>query len=226
MDLEYEVTDLESVPEAARGFYSQKDGKHVLQVKGVVPEATHLQLKTSLNEFRTNNTTLLKEQSKFKALASIIGEDGLDPDKLQTRINQLADQRVTEMKQTYEAEKQDLTNKYGQAAQMLENYILTDAVTKMALKHGVVESALTDVVNRAKSTFSVTEGQVAAKDGVKNKKGDNLSVEDWMSSLAESAPHFFGKTQGAGATRPVGSTQQPQLSTHEKLSAAVGRLRK
>jgi hypothetical protein len=224
--LEYEVTDLASVPEAARGFYVEKDGKHVLQVKGVVPEAAHLQVKTTLNEFRTNNTTLLKEQTKFKALASIIGEDGLDPDKLQKRIDSLAEARVGEMKTTYETQVLDLSTKYGQTVAQLEDYVLTDAVTKQALKHGVVESALTDVVNRAKSTFVVNEGKVAAKDGVKNKKGDNLSVEDWVSSLSEAAPHFFGTSKGAGATRPNGTTQQPTLSTHEKLSAAVGKLRK
>lgn len=226
MELHYEVEDLTTVPEAVRGFYVEKDGKHILAVKGVVPETEHIKVKTSLSEFRTNNTTLLKEQGKFKALASLIGEDGLDPDKLQTRINALAEQRVVEMKTAFETEKTEVSQRLAQTASQLETFVLTDAVTKAALKSGVVQSAIPDVVARARSAFVVVDGAVQARDAIKNKKGDALSVDDWMTSLGEQAPHFFGTTSGAGASRPASVATQPGLTTHEKLVQGLARLRK
>ena len=144
--LQFEVADIATVPEETRGFYKEENGRYVLQVVGAVPEGRFTEVKSKLDEFRTNNTTLLKEQQKFKALTSLIGEDGLDPDKLQVRIQGLADARIQEMRTEYETKLRDTTDKYTATAQQLNTHLLSDAVVKVALKHGVVESAVPDVI--------------------------------------------------------------------------------
>lgn len=219
MDLEFEVADLESVPEVARGFYEEKDGKHVLKVKGAVSKKT-------LDEFRDNNRALKSQVDKVQPLITLLGQDGLSPDNLQKRIDDLAEQRVKAMRDDYESKVQDLESRYTSTSSTLHNYILGDVVKSTALRHNVVESALPDVVNRASTAFTVVDGKVVAKEGLRNKKGEPLSVDDWFTTLNDSAPHFFGATIGAGATKTSKAGEQSPLSSIQKISAGVSRLRK
>jgi len=213
--LEFEVTDIESVPEAVRGFYESKDGKHVLKVKGAVS-------KSKLDEFRNTNIDLTNKVKKMEPVIALLGEDGLTPEKLEQKLSALAEGRVKEMKDNYETQVSTLTSEKSGLEQRFKSLVLNDQVTKKALKHGVIESALEDVIFRASTVFDVdTDGKVKAKDGKVNKKGEALSVEDWLTGLAESAKHLFGQSMGGGATTPAGSTTQPALSANEKIAAGL-----
>lgn len=225
--LAYELSTLDNVPADIQNFYEEANGSYRLKVSGVVPEAHFNDLQTKLNEFRENNRNLYKDSQKLKSLTTVMGDGtDLDPDKLQARINSLAEARVGEMKTSYETQLAELSAKYAAASTTLSTHLLSSEVTKEALKAGVTEFAVTDVIARAQATFEVVDGKLQAKNGLKNKKGDPLALQDWVTSLAESAPHFFSQSSGAGATRPTSATSSPALSTHEKLAAGLAKLRR
>jgi hypothetical protein len=60
MPLPFQVTTLDSVPEAVRPLYVQRDGKFVLDADGAVPSAQLAEANGKLVEFRDNNVKLLK----------------------------------------------------------------------------------------------------------------------------------------------------------------------
>ena len=86
MALKFEVEKLEDVPEPARGFYEQKDGKFVLGVEGVAAARDLAEANGKIVEFRDTNVKLLKAlgaDSFDGALARAALLQGIDPAKLE-----------------------------------------------------------------------------------------------------------------------------------------------
>jgi len=82
-ELEAVVTDINTVPEAARAFYVEKDGKHVLSVKGELPGFVPA-LKHA--EMRQTNISLLRAigaETPEAALARVAVFAGIDTAKLE-----------------------------------------------------------------------------------------------------------------------------------------------
>jgi hypothetical protein len=67
MSLELTVEKLDSVPEALRGAYVEKDGKFHLDVTGVVSEAEITGLKSALGKERASRATLEKQVKTWEA---------------------------------------------------------------------------------------------------------------------------------------------------------------
>jgi hypothetical protein len=79
---------------------------------------------------------------------------------------------------------------------------------------------------RARSAFRVVDGELAAADGVLDAKGKPLTLENWMATLAEKAPHLFNASRGAGASKPNRPMAQPTtLSPVDRISAALAKRR-
>lgn len=216
MPLQYEVTQ---VPEGLEAHYKQVDGKFVLDVEGVVPQTQFAQVQTratelesKVAEFRTNNISL-KQQLEAAG-------------KQQVDIDALLEPRVAEMKQNYTSQIESLNTTKAQLEQHLERVLLSDGVKDAAIKYGVLETALPDVIARARETFTIKDGVAAPKTKAVDKEGKPLTVQGWITSLTESAPHLFAPSRGTGAQRPVsGVTQKPSMSPVDKIAAGLANKR-
>jgi len=211
--LQYQV---EAIPEGMEQFYQAKDdGKFVLKVEGLpqpedkTNEVT--ELKTKLDEFRNNNRDLFSQLEKLK---------GTDTS---SQIDELVKQAVaanTQKLQTVEQEKAAL-------AAQLEEVIISDKLKEAAIKYGVAETALQDVLNRGKATFVVKDGKPLPKSGAVDSDGNVLSPEAWVKALTTEAPHLFKTTQGTGAKRPIGNfTQTTDRTAAQKISSGLAALTK
>lgn len=214
MALQFEV---DAIPAGLEEHYVAKDGKFVLDVAGQpapVVDAEAVEAKEKVKEFRATNIAL---KQKLEALEAASGKVENTPN-----IEDLVRNAVAANTQKLQQVEQERTALQAQ----LEEVVLSDKVKDAALKHGVHESALVDVVNRAKAAFTVKDGKPLPKDNAVDADGQVLSPEAWIKSLAASAPHFFKQSTGAGARKPLGSAVQGDRTTQQKLAAGVSSLLK
>lgn len=214
MALQFEVA---AVPEGLEAHYKQAGDKFVLDVDGVVPQAQFqtaqskaAELETKISEFRTNNIAL-KQQLETAGKQTVDVEALLEP-------------RIGEMKTNYTKQIEELSKTVTLQAQHLEKVVLSDSVKEAALKYGVLETALPDVLNRARETFVVKDGTAVSKDKSLDKEGKPLSVQSWLVNLTESASHLFAPSRGSGAQRSVSGVNQPvRMSPVDKIAAGLAK---
>lgn len=216
--------ELDTVPEELTKFY-QKDeatGKFRLLVDGVVPQTQFEETKTKLNEFRNTNNALKKQLEELSDFEQVVGADGkMTKDGVKTTIENLVQARVQQLKQKLEAdlaEKEKLVNQYHSR---LSEVLISDAVKAAALSHGVVSTAIDDVVARARTTFKVDENlKVISVSSEGDADGNPLNVESFVASLKEKAPHLFARSEGTGTFNRSRSTinNVPDLSRGQRLA--------
>lgn len=213
MALQY-ILDQEPAEEV-KSFYKATDtGTYVLDVAGVVPvdqlhqvETKFKDADTKLREFRENNIALRKELETKSGT-------GLN-------IEALLETHVAEMKSNFTTQIQTLSTEKAQLQEYLERVVLSDGVKEAAIKYGVLESALPDVLSRAKETFTVKDGKPVPKDKLFDKEGNPLGVTGWIQSLAEQAPHLFAQSRGSGAQKTVRGGQVVERTAAEKIAAGL-----
>ena len=166
MALAYETTQ---VPEELKSFYKEVDGKFILDVEGVVPQAQFEQVQNKVfkldekvAEFRQNNIALKQQLEQA-------GKQTVD-------IEALLEPRIAEMKTNYETQISTLNTTNAQLHQHLERVVLSDSVKEAAIKYGVLETALPDVIARARETFTVKDGIAISRDGKGDKDGKPLTL--------------------------------------------------
>lgn len=205
MGLKYQVAKLEDVPENVRALYKQDGQVFVLDADDVVP-------KTRLDEFRTNNIQLQQQLDKLKDVdptkyAELIKlqqevEEGqlIKAGKLEEVVNL----RVTNMKKDLETKLQSSDAQLATANAQLSVLMIDNAVRQEAVKNGALPTALDDVVLRARTVYSMVDGQPVPKDGkgqvIYGKDGQApMAMVDWLVALKKTAPHLFAGSQGSGA---------------------------
>lgn len=207
---------VDSIPEGQEALYKAENGKFVLDVQGVVPASEYTTLKTKLDEFRTTNIAL--KQSLEDLTKAPLGDRKVDD----AFVNQLLDQRVAEMKTNYTTQVTTLTTEKQKLEAQLEQVLLSDAVKDAAIKYGVLDTALPDVISRAKDTFTIKDGAVVSKTAQLDKEGKPVGVATWVQSLSESASHLFATSRGSGATKPIkGQPIQGERTPGEKIAAGL-----
>lgn len=208
MSLQYQV---ETVPEGMEAFYQEKEGKFVLAVEGLpAPQDNSAEittLKTKLDEFRDNNRTLHAQVQKLS---------GVDT----SQVDELVKQAVAANTQKLQVAEQTVVTLQAQ----LEEVIVSDKLKEAAIKYGVAETAIQDVLNRGKSSFIVKDGKPLPKNGAVDSDGNVLSPEAWVKALTAEAPHLFKPSQGAGAKRPLGTPPSQTLTSGQKISAGLAEL--
>lgn len=217
------------VPAGLETYYEATDtGAFRLKVVDAVPVAEVEVLKQKNKEFRDTNINLLKENEKYKGFSQVFGSDNVSADKLQERIDSLANARVgslTEnLKATYESKVTELSDKLSKAGSKLSELTLGNEVVKAAADHGVISTALEDVVFRAKNAFVVNEeGVVKFKEEKLDSTGKPYSVTSWMQEMKSKAPHLFAQSQGTGAVKPKGSANRVNetRSAAEKIASGL-----
>ncbi|WP_029581949.1 hypothetical protein [Bradyrhizobium sp. URHD0069] len=227
MALKAIVETIESVPEAARGFYKENEGKFILEVEPV--DGFGLEdvsgLKNTLGKEMTLRKRLEKDVLKFK---------DIDPDKARDALARLeelgnidptkeADKIVSER---LEAAKRQLLEKHGeeiktrdgrigQLTKTVEGLLIDQSATAaLAESKGSVELLLPHVqkhtrVREDNGRFVV---EVVDKDGnarIGNAKGDPMTIADLVQEMRQSDAFgraFEGSGQSGSGTQP---TKQP-----------------
>lgn len=214
------------VPEGLEEHYKEEsDGSFHLDVTGVVSQDsfddlqdTNTQLsndvttaKAKVKQFRENNVALRKE-------VEAVG-NGEGP-----QVDVLINTAVSEMKTEMQASKDRESNLQHQ----LEEVVLSDRVKEIAIQNGVHESALPDIVTRARAVFTVKDGKPIPKDeNSRDGEGNVLSPETWIKKLEEGAPHLFKASNGSGAQRPAGfgGASQKDRSSMDKIRDGINRVK-
>jgi len=232
MKLKFKLDTLEGLDAAIAGLYEQgADGAYYLSVDGAVD-------KSKLDEFRNNNVKLLKDLEKFKDVDPAKYQELLDLSKKQQEkklidageLDKVVEQRVGEMKSTYENQLKTLTEQNSVAQRQLESLLIDNAVRDAALKSGVQATAVDDVLLRAKATFKIKDGSAVPVDAQGNvvygKDGTSpMSVVDWTSGLKKQAPHLFQGSQGGGAQGSgKGNVDTSKLSSAQKIAQGLDSL--
>jgi hypothetical protein len=214
--------ELEQAPEESiKGFYKEVNGKFVLDVEGAVPVTKLKETEAKLEEFRTNNITL-KQQ-----LETVTKTPLKDVPTSQINVEQILEKHVSEMKTAYESQVQTLAQQKAELEGHLERVVLSDSVKDAAIKYGVHESALPDVMNRAKEVFTVQAGKAVPKEKKVDKAGNPYGIESWLQSLNETAPHLFAQSRGSGSQRPVkGPIPQGTVHGVDRIAQGLKNLRK
>jgi hypothetical protein len=207
MSLQFNVSDIDSVPEEHRALYSEvESGGFQLQVEGATS-------KEKLNEFRQNNVKLMKDLEGFKKF------DGVDLDEYEAlkeesqnikdkklldsgKVDELVENRVSSMKGEYDKQIDDLTGKNNSLHGRLEGLIIDGAAKDAAVAAGVAASAIEDVMYRVRNTFTLSEDKAipSDRDGNVMYGVDGvtpLSIADWVKDLSKTAPHLFAKSSGS-----------------------------
>jgi len=128
------------------------------------------------------------------------------------KIDEVIDKRVQALKNDYESKLEAATSKIGELEiglgekdSKVKTLIVDGHVRQAASKLSIVPSAIDDVIHRAKQKFALDDkDKPVARDSegslLIGKSGkDPLSVEEWLDSMKETAPHWFPGSSGAGA---------------------------
>lgn len=232
MKLKFKLDTLDGLDAAIAGLYEQgADGAYYLSVDGAVD-------KSKLDEFRNNNVKLLKDLEKFKDVDPAKYQELLALAKKQQEkqlidageIDKVVEQRVGEMKSTYENQLKTLTEQNSVAQRQLESLLIDNAVRDAAVKSGVQPTAVDDVLLRAKATFKIKDGNAVPVDAQGNvvygKDGTSpMSVVDWTTGLKKQAPHLFQGSQGGGAQGSgKGNVDTSKLTSAQKIAQGLDSL--
>ena len=209
MGLKFEVEKLDDVAEELRSLYTEQNGKFVLGVDGVVPRA-------KLDEFRNNNVNLREQletlQKQYKDIdldqyTVLMDEHKKIKDKKLIeagKIDELVEDRVKELRKTLETERDASAAQYKTTRGRLETVLIDNEVSRFAVEAGCVETALDDIIMRARGTFRLNQDdQTVAMDNDKVIYGADgmtpLTIKEWMGGLVKKAPHLFKQAAGGGA---------------------------
>lgn len=223
MSLKFTVDTLADVPETARTFYVERDGKFVLDAEGAVS-------KGRLDEFRENNLALTRQLTDLQKQF-----EGIDPDQARALADRAqrehdrklvdagrVDELVSERTAAVRAEFAGLASERDRLNAQLASLVVDGAIRDEAARAGVRPAAIEDVLLRGRAIFRLEGGKAVAIDGDEPAYGGNgepLGVAEWVSSLAARAPHLFEPSKGGGA--PGGESARHSLGTidrHDKAS--------
>jgi len=210
MRLKYLITDESELPteDSLKGLY-QKDGDNwILQVDGVVPKKTH-------DTFRDANIELKK---KLEAFGSLTPEDAAEAAKLKKKVidletqisgdkdklEKLLQQRVGEMKEAHEKERNDLQQRLTKTNSELDTLTIDREMVAAGRRFGLRDSAVDDLIRRGREVFKRGEGgEVVATEADGSIKfgpsGDPLTPEQFIKTLTAEANHLFDASKGSGS---------------------------
>ena len=209
MPLKYKYTNKQEIPAEQQALYVERDGAFFLDAEGVVSQA-------KLEEFRSTNVALLKENADWKKRF-----EGIDPDAVRAlaeekaKLEEAAAIKAGEVDKVIAAReraavaafvekehKPVVASRDGYQTQ-LSTILIDNAVISEATKRGLRPTALPDIIARARGTFKLVNGVPQAFDGETLLLGKDgvapKTLAEWVDGLASSAPHLFEANAGGGA---------------------------
>jgi hypothetical protein len=220
------VDNLDKVPEAARPFYEQRDGKyHVIldaPPAGYVAGADHAAANAKVVEFRDKNIALLQEVEPLRVLKTQFA--GVDPEKAKTAISEVEalkakgvtkpDDIAAQIQAAVQAavkplQEQLATGTAETAAERKRGDELTlrNVIGEKFTKAGGRPDAVEFIIGKAQTAFKVEAGTVKALPNKfsAEKPGEPLGIEEWIIGLAKDNAFAFEPSQGSGAAPVKGS---------------------
>ncbi len=199
-------------------------------------------VKGKLDEFRGNNVKLMKDMETLSAKFDGIDVDGykdmvkqqqaMKDKKLisEGKIDELLEERTKTMREKHNQELEKIQGLNATLNKQLETLVIDNAVRDSATKSGVVDTGIDDVLLRSQSVFSLKDGKAVPHDRDGNViygegKSEPMSVQEWVKSQMEVAPHLFKPSQGGGSEHGknfVGSGSK-ELSALEKLQVGFAK---
>jgi len=218
--------DFDKLNDVEKTFYAMAGDGYQLQVEGAVD-------KGKLNEFRTTNTELMKNQEAFK---------GVDLEKYRALEDQerklvegdliakkdyegLVTQRTQSLTSDFQAKIDNLTNQLAESStshnRLQSKYEIEGEASKAFGVHKINPDAFDSVMAQIKSKFSIDNGKVIARDGENILAGadGNLTVSEFVASQ----PEIFkiqsqgGKGSGNESTGGMSAGQ----SSADKIKAGL-----
>lgn len=198
------------IPEAQKAFYTEKDGKWVLQVEGMVDS-------DRLKEFRDKNIQLTEElrvtKETFKDIPSdkvadfIAAKADADAGKTIKKegFEEAVNQRVAAVKTASEKAIADAKAKADAAEATLQRHQVSIALRDAGNKFGLKKGAESDLESRGHTVLKMVDGKLIAHDAISGQPLYNpedaslMGLEKWVEGLTKSAPHLFDESRGAGA---------------------------
>mgnify|MGYP003963352101 FL=1 len=179
-------------------------------------ESDYNAMKSKLDEFRANNVALLKDKEeiskKYKGVDLDVYNDmlqqsqNLKDKKLldEGKIEELMEERSKLMREEHNQVVENMKGQQLDLTKKLEHLLIDSAVRDSAVKAGVIDTAIDDVVLRSQSIFSIKEGKAVPHDSSGNVifgdgNSDPMDVSEWVKGLTESAPHLFNSSTGGGS---------------------------
>lgn len=211
MALKAMLKSLEGLSEDVKKFYVQKDGEFHLDVDGLVPAA-------KLDEFRDNNRALNKKLEEVQA--SIKTFEGVDPEKHKQllelekkikdkqllesgKIDELIDARLAPILENSKKTETQLKEQNAHLKKQLEVKQIDEELTKLATAKGLRPTAITDMLGRLRSQFTLKDDKVVALDAQGatrlTEKGEPFTMEHSIEGLSKEASHLFQSSNGGGS---------------------------
>ena len=210
MALKFKYQTKAEIPAEQAGLYIERDGSWVLDAEGVVE-------KTRLEEFRANNTALLKERDELRQRF-----EGIDPEEVRRvaeekrkleeaaqlkagEVDKVIDARVRAVKSELEKQLAAANGERQALTARLTAIQIDQAVVSEATKRGLRTSAAADILARARSVLRLVNGApvVCEADGQTARMGKDgvtpMALAEWIDMQVSEAPHLFESNAGGGA---------------------------
>jgi len=193
-------------------------------------------IKTKLDEFRSNNVKLMKDMEALTSKFEGIDVDAYNDMKSKQeamkqkklidagKIDELLAEKTKQMREVHNSELEK-TNKVNESLQdQLAKLVIDNAVRDSAVKAGVVETGMDDILLRSKSVFSLKDGKAVPTDAQGNTifghgTTDPMSVNEWVKSQMDVAPHLFKSSFGSGSKHGsrISANSSQKLTPMQKL---------
>ncbi len=220
-----------ALPEAMRQYYVEKDGKFMLDAEGV-EDVTGL--KSALAAVREE-----AKQAKKQLQETIDKFKDIDPEKAKAaqqklveledkqlldagKVEELLKVRTERMKADYENQISafnktiaDLKKELKTVSLSMAEVLIDNSIRAAAIRAGVLENAVEDVVLRGQKTWTLKDKTPTAMKGDQVIYGKDpnkpISIDEWVSGLQQEAPHLFKPSAGAGTPPSSGSTSNAKV---------------
>lgn len=211
------VDRIEDVPEAARPYYTQRDGKFVIDTTvPVVPQTDLTTANAKIVEFRDNNIRLTQEvtelrplKDKFKdidpeaaraalaAQAALAGKGITKVDDVQTMITAAVTAAVKPVQDSLTA----ITASAAAEREKNAELMLRSKLSDKFIAAGGVPEALSYMLQEAKPVFVVQDGEVKAGPNrfSADRPGEPLSMDEWLTAQMKTSAFAFKPSAGGGA---------------------------
>ena len=191
--------------EVEQSFYAQAGEGYQLQVEGAAD-------KSKLDEFRSTNVELLKQQEQYKGV-DLEKYRNLEEQERKLRDKELIEkgefdtlvaERTNAISSDYQAKIDNLTkqlnNVSSQHSSVISKYEIEGAAAKAFGEHKISPEAYDAVLSQIKSKFTIDNGKVIAKEGDKILTGanGNLTVSEFVAAQPDifKIPSSGGKGTG------------------------------
>lgn len=185
-----------------------------------------VQLDEEVSGLKSKNTELLDEKRNLQN--SLKKYDGFDFDGAKEameflqnnkdaqmirdgKVDELIEKKTSQLRSDHEAAMQELTSNLSAAMDhgtryegMYKAKVIEDALREVALAKNVRPEAISDILMRGKTIFTLADDlSLESRDteGKLRKTTDEkvLTPSNWMEGLKETSPHYWPQSEGAGA---------------------------